>query len=208
MTLFILTEAFQGASTLRQQIMYTEQERLPSWNHNNWAPLIKWEERGGMGREVENSVATLISCYCLLDQEGRGKAEKGGNWLLSASLKPQNMRYLCRWKSICVIYWTYLLERTVKMLTQNLILSVLDTDKRILKGDTKNSDYTEPWGCLPNSLSPYKNLGCAPLNPRLGYANKVLYGRLRLEFHLLTLLHTIFDGKKYPYLRTPTLDKW
>lgn len=30
------------------------------------------------------------------------------------------------------------------MLTQNLILSVLDTDKRILKGDTKNSDYTEP----------------------------------------------------------------
>ena len=77
MTLFILTEAFQGASTLRQQIMYTEQERLPSWNHNNWAPLIKWEERGGMRREVENSVATLISCYCLLDQEGRGKAEKG-----------------------------------------------------------------------------------------------------------------------------------
>ena len=112
--------------------------------------LLLSEKREGEWGERWKT-AWLISCYCLLDQEGRGKAEKGGNWLLSASLKPQNMRYLCRWKSICVIYWTYLLERTVKMLTQNLILSVLDTDKRILKGDTKNSDYTEPWGCLPNS---------------------------------------------------------
>ena len=50
--------------------MYTEQERLPSWNHNNWAPLFKWEERGGMGREVENSVANFLLLFVRSRGEG------------------------------------------------------------------------------------------------------------------------------------------
>jgi len=53
--------------------MYTEQERLPSWITGR---LFLSEKREGEWGERWKT-AWLISCYCLLDQEGRGKAEKG-----------------------------------------------------------------------------------------------------------------------------------
>lgn len=89
-----------------------------------------------MGREVENSVATLISCYCLLDQEGRGKAEKGK---LTVKCKPKTTKYAISMSM--KIYLRHLLNAFSRKNCQNAYSKshtlCAGYRQAILKGDTK-----------------------------------------------------------------------